>query len=215
MELYAIITHFGLAFSALFTIVNPFSTASVFLGITEGETKKKRIYMSKKATLSAFIILLIFAIAGNYILRFFGITIDAFMIAGGIIVSGIGLNMIHAKRQRLHTEEEKKEAMDKEDVSIIPLAIPMLSGPGAITTSIVLMGNSSGLIEKAIVILAIIFVCLISYVILSRADVLEKRVGTIGRRIIGRIMGLIVLVIGVQFIINGVISILKTSFIGS
>ncbi|MCF7861791.1 NAAT family transporter [Candidatus Woesearchaeota archaeon] len=209
MDIYPLLTHFGLAFSAIFTIVNPFSSASFFLTITEGESKVNRKYMSKKAALCAFFVLLVFAVLGNYILRFFGITINAFMIAGGIIISGIGYSMINTRREKLHTDEEKQEAIDKEDVSIIPMAIPMLSGPGAITTSIVLMGNSLAIIDKVIVILAIAAVCFVSYVVLSRADILDERMGSIGRRIVGRIMGLIVLVIGVQFVIDGVVPIIK------
>ena len=199
-----------LAFSSLFTIVNPFSTASIFLVITKGETKKRRIAMSKKAVITAFFVLLTFAIGGNYILRFFGITIDAFLIAGGIVISGIGIGMINAKPDHLTTEDEKKEAIDKDDISVVPLAIPLLSGPGAITTSIVLMGNASNPFESALVLFSILMVCIVTFVILSKADIIEKRMGEMGRKIIGRIMGIIVLVIGVQFIINGTVSVIRT-----
>ncbi len=200
----------GLAFSSLFTIVNPFSAASIFLAITKGDSKERRMFMSWKASITCFFVLVVFAIGGNLILRFFGITIDAFLIAGGIFISAIGWNMVESKRERLHHPKERKEAMDKEDVSIIPLAIPLLSGPGAITTSIVLMGNASGMMDMLMVILAIFLVSLVSYVVLSNSDILEKKIGELGRRIIGRLMGLIVLVIGVQFVINGTLSIIKS-----
>ena len=198
------IAFFLAAFSSLFTIINPFSAATLFLSITRYDSKQKKMAMARKASFTAAIVLIIFALAGNYILNFFGITIDAFRIAGGIIIGSIGLNMINAKRENLHTEKEKKEAVTKEDVSIIPLAIPMLSGPGAMTTSLVLMRETNSFIDSATLIFAIIIVCLLSYFILSRADYIGRYLGETGKHVTERIMGLIVLVVGVQFVINGI-----------
>lgn len=191
-------------FSALFTIVSPFSTASVFLSISRNDSIEKKRLMAKKASITAAIVLIVFALVGNFILSFFSITIDAFRIAGGIIIGSIGMRMIHTGKEYFNTEKERKEAMKKEDVSIIPLAIPMLSGPGAITTSIVLMARSTGISDVVLLVVAIITVCLVSYFILSRAHMIDKYLGENGRKILDKIMGLIVLVIGVQFIINGV-----------
>ena len=198
------IAFFLAAFSSLFTIINPFSAATLFLSITRYDSKQKKMAMARKASFTAAIVLIIFALAGNYILNFFGITIDAFRIAGGIIIGSIGLNMINAKRENLHTEKEKKEAVTKEDVSIIPLAIPMLSGPGAMITSLVLMREANSFIDSATLIFAIIIVCLLSYFILSRADYIGRYLGETGKHVTERIMGLIVLVVGVQFVINGI-----------
>lgn len=195
---------FLLAVSSLFTIVNPFSTVPVFLAITEGETRNKRIKTARKASLAAVIVLAVFAVGGNYIMRFFGITIESFLIAGGIIVGVIGYQMMNSTREKLHSEKERAEAIGKGDVSIVPLAIPLLSGPGAITTSIVLMGQGGGFLGGVAVIATIIVVCALSFVVLANAELLERSIGEMGRRIIQRIMGLIVLVIGVQFIIDGV-----------
>ena len=198
------IAFFLAAFSSLFTIINPFSAATLFLSITRYDSKQKKRVMARKASFTAAIVLIVFALAGNYILNFFGITVDAFRIAGGIIIGSIGLNMINAKREILHTEKEKKEAVTKEDVSIIPLAIPMLSGPGAMTTSLVLMRETNSFIDSATLIFAIIIVCLLSYFILSRADYIGRYLGETGKHVTERIMGLIVLVVGVQFVINGI-----------
>lgn len=192
------------AFIALFTIINPFSTASVFLTIARGASKSDMKYMAQKASLTAAIVLTVFAFAGQAILSFFGITIPAFLIAGGIIISVIGFNMIQAKREAFGSDEEKKAAIDKDDVSIIPLAIPMLSGPGAITTTIVLTGNNPGVLPKLIIIGAIAISCLISYIILANASILEKHLGKNGQRVIDRLMGLLVMVIGIQYLINGI-----------
>jgi multiple antibiotic resistance protein len=195
---------FVAAFSSLFTIINPISAASVFISITEGDTKKKREYIAKKASITAAIVLVIFALVGNFILSFFGITIHAFMIAGGIIVASIGYKMVTAQREYFHNPKEHKEAVAKDDVSIIPLAIPMLSGPGAMTTSIVLMGETNGLFQIALLFLAIITVCLLTLVILRNAYRIDKYLGINGRKVVERIMGLIVLVVGIQFIVNGI-----------
>jgi multiple antibiotic resistance protein len=204
MNLEPLLLFFAASFSALFTIVNPFSTASIFLTVTRNDSMEKKKFMAKKACITAAIVLILFALIGNFILSFFSITLDAFKIAGGIIIGSIGMNMIHAGREHFHSDRERKEAMKKEDVSIIPLAIPMLSGPGAITTSIVLMGKTTGILDVILLITSIISVCLISYFVVSRANIIDKFLGENGRKIIDKLMGLIVLVIGVQFIINGI-----------
>ncbi|MBL7055813.1 MarC family protein [Candidatus Woesearchaeota archaeon] len=204
MELHILLAFFIASFSALFTIINPFSTASVFLSITKGDKEHKRDQMAKKACMTAATVLIVFALIGTFILQFFSITVEAFRIAGGIIVSIVGIRMVYAKRTILHTEKERKESLEKEDVSVIPLAIPMLSGPGAMTTVIVLMSESPNYINKGIVLVAILIVCLLSYIVLSKASIIDKYLGETRRRVIDRIMGLIVLVVGVQFVINGV-----------
>jgi multiple antibiotic resistance protein len=200
------------AFSSLFTIMNPFSTVFIFLTITKGNTKKEKAAIVKKACVTAAVVLVVFGIAGSHILSFFGITIDAFRIAGGIIVAAIGFQMIHTGKREFHSHKERKEAIDKEDVSVIPLAIPMISGPGAITTTIVLMDDSPMILDKIFVIGAILAVTLISYIVLSRASTVQKFLGETGRNVINRIMGLIVLVVGVQFIINGARNVLIPLF---
>ena len=203
------IAFFIAAFSSLFTIINPFSAATIFISITRFDSRRKKMAMARKACLTAAIVLVVFALAGNYILNFFGITVDAFRIAGGIIIGSIGLSMINAKRDHLRTEKEKNEAVTKEDVSIIPMAIPILSGPGAMTTSLVLMREANSVIDAATLIFAIIIVCLLSYFILSRADYIGKYLGETGKHVTERIMGLIVLIVGVQFVINGIEGLLQ------
>src|SRR3989344_8746695 len=130
------IAFFVLTFSSLFTIINPVSAASVFLSITRGDSNLKRAIMAKKASITTAFVLILFAFAGNTVLDFFGITIEAFKIAGGIFIGLIGMTMLLSKHEHFHSPKEKKEAMEKEDVSIIPLAIPLMAGPGAMTTTI-------------------------------------------------------------------------------
>jgi multiple antibiotic resistance protein len=192
------------AFVALLTIVNPFSTASVFLTITTGDSKKKKWMMARKATIIAAFTLIIFALIGQYILNFFSITIDAFRIAGGILIAGVGIRMIKGTRLRFASEKDKKEAAKRSDISIIPLGIPLLAGPGSMTTSIALMGDAGSIIKISSVIVSIILVCIVSYYVLKKSDYVDKVLGETGMKVVDRVLGLIVMVVGVQFIINGI-----------
>lgn len=131
--------------------------------------------------------------------------LGAFRIAGGILLFSIAMNMLYAQRSgaRITSAEEQRES-GKEDVSIIPLAIPLLSGPGAITTVVVLKKQSRGIFEDLTIVLSIVIVCLISYFIFKRAEAVINRLGETGLRVFARLMGLILAVIAVQFVINGI-----------
>ncbi|MBI3611175.1 MAG: NAAT family transporter [Nitrospirae bacterium] len=132
------------AFVSLFAIVDVIGNTPMFLSITPRNTHAERITMATKAAVAVFVILTVFAFLGNHLFQFFGITIDAFRIAGGLILLKISLDMVEAKSLRTrHTPEEDQEGLAKEDVAIIPLAMPMLSGPGAISTVIVLTAQAT------------------------------------------------------------------------
>ncbi|MEK6923250.1 MAG: NAAT family transporter, partial [Nanoarchaeota archaeon] len=126
-----------LSLASLFSIINPLSAATVFMSITKSNTLKEKHAMAKKSVFIAAVILIFFALAGNYILQFFSITLEAFRIAGGLLIGYIGFEMLHYGKKPFKSKKEEREAVLKKDVSIVPLAIPMMSGPGAITTSIV------------------------------------------------------------------------------
>lgn len=209
MDIATTQTFFVIAFTSLFTIINPFSTASVFLTITKGDSKKEKTAMAKTACLAAALILVVFAFGGTLILDFFNISLDAFKIAAGLLVAGVGIKMIHSKREHFHSPKHKKQAMEKEDISIVPLAIPMMSGPGAMTAAIVLAGESTSNLDTISLIAAIIAVCLLTYIILANSNIISKYLKETGQQVINKVMGLIVLVIGVQFIINGITNILS------
>ena len=199
-----VITFFIGAFVSLFIIINPFSTASVFHALSRENTKKKNKLISKRAVLTAIMVLVIFVFLGDLLLKTFNISIEAFKIASGILVLGIGYNMIYKGNQHFRNPEERKHAEEKEDISIIPLAIPMLSGPGAIATALVLMENANGNpISILSIIVSIIIVCVIAYFLLIRAHIIDKYLGKIGINVIDKILGLIVLVMGIQFILSG------------
>jgi multiple antibiotic resistance protein len=128
-----------LCFSSLLAIINPLSAAPMYLALTDGYTPEHRRRTLRSGILTAFLVLVVFALLGGTIFQLFGITIDAFRIAGGILFFGIGMDMLQAKRTRgKATEEEEREATTKEEVGITPLGVPMITGPGAITTVIVL-----------------------------------------------------------------------------
>ncbi len=195
------------AFISLFTIINPFSTASVFHTITKGNNRKENKRIAKKACLTAIFVMIFFIFLGDYVLHFFSISLEAFKIASGLLVFGIGYKMIKVGNRHVETKEEKKHAETKEDISIIPLAIPMMSGPGAIATALVLMESALGFASSLAIVSLVVSIVLISaiaYFLLINAHALDKILGENGVRVIDKLLGLIVLVIGVQFIINGI-----------
>ena len=195
---------YAASFVSLLTIVNPFSITSLFLSITQGDSAEKKRIMAKRASVTAAAVLIVFALVGDFILSIFSVTLDAFRIAGGLLIVNIGVRMISGTREQLRSEKEKKEAKEKDDVSIIPLAVPLLAGPGAMTTAIALMSEAGTIIRVGMLMLAIIIVCFISYFVLIKADLVNRFLGETGGKVVERVLGLIVMVVGVQFIINGI-----------
>ncbi len=193
-----------LCFTSLLAIINPLSAAPMYLALTDGYTPANRRRTLRNAMLTAFAVLLVFALLGGTIFQLFGITIDAFRIAGGIIFFGIGMDMLQAKRSRVKaTEEEEEEGRRKEDVGITPLGIPMITGPGAITTVMVLMTQAADGPRVGIVLGAVVVVLGIAWAVLTAAPRLVRFFGQTGLNVMTRIMGLLVTVIAVQFIVDG------------
>lgn len=194
-----------LCFSSLLAIINPLSAAPMYLALTEGYAPAQRRRTLRSAVLTAFVVLAVFALLGGFIFQVFGITLDAFRIAGGIIFFGIGMDMLQAKRTRgKTTEEEEQEGRTKEDVGITPLGIPMITGPGAITTVMVLMTQATDAVRVAVVFAAVGVVLAIAWLVLTAAPRLVRFFGQTGLNVMTRIMGLLVTVIAVQFIVDGV-----------
>jgi multiple antibiotic resistance protein len=193
-----------LCVTSLFAIINPLSAAPVYVSLTSGYTAAHRERTLRTAVLTATAVLLVFTFLGGTIFQLFGITIDAFRIAGGIIIFAIGMDMLQAKRSRgKATEEEQAEAMTKEEVAITPLGIPMIVGPGAITTVMVLMTEAHTAAHVAIILLAIAIVLGSIYITLGAGQRLVDFFGQTGLNVMTRIMGLLVAVIGVQFVVDG------------
>ncbi len=190
--------------TSLLAIVNPLSAAPMYLALTAGYSAEHQRRTLNNAIITAFAVMAIFALIGGAIFQLFGITIDAFRIAGGIIFFGIGMDMLQAKRSRVKaTDEEEREASTRADVGVTPLGIPMLAGPGAITTVMVLMTQAATTARVGIVFAAIVVVLIIAWASLSAAPRLIPKLGQTGLNVITRIMGLLVAVIAVQYIIDG------------
>lgn len=194
-----------LSFWSLFVIVDPIGLVPAFLAMTEESSRGDRIRMAKLASIVTFFVLLLFAVGGNLILKSFSITIPAFEIAGGIILLKIALDMLQARRTALkETPEEQAEGLTKDDIAITPLAVPMLAGPGAITTVVLLAQQSSSFLQTSIVAINIFVVSLITFLVLRTAASKSSIFSAITLKIISRLMGLLLAAIAVQFILNGI-----------
>jgi multiple antibiotic resistance protein len=193
-----------LSFTSLLAIVNPLGAVPLYVTLTAPYTPAHRGHTLRRAIFTGTFVLLAFALAGTYILQFFGITRQAFQIAGGILFFAVGWDMLQARRSRVKTtEDEETESAQKEDVGIIPLGFPMLAGPGAITTVIALNGQAESIIDSGAVYVSILLVLGICWVTLAAAPLLTRRMGRTGMNVMTRLMGLLVMVIGAQFVING------------
>lgn len=187
---------------ALLPITNPVSTAALFLSITGERTKKERREQALKASVYAFAILIAFLITGTLIMEFFGISIPGLRIAGGVMVIRVAFSMLKAETKQVG-QDEKREARRKEDVSFTPLAMPSLSGPGAIAVTIGLAAGTERYIDFSAIILGIFLVILAAYLTLSAADKILKLLGKMGINALSKIMGFLLLAVGIQFLING------------
>jgi MarC family membrane protein len=193
-----------LAVSSIFFLVDPFAAIPSFIAITSGADPQRQRRMARRAAITCFIVLTTFALAGKLIFRMFGITLPAFEIAGGVILLLIGIDMIEAKRSPTQESiDETTEATSKDDAGIVPLGIPMLAGPGAISSVMVLVGQALRLWELLVVLGSIAVTAWISYSVLSGADRLRRIMGETGIRILVRIMGLLLVALAVQFFVNG------------
>lgn len=193
-----------LALSSIFFLVDPFAALPTFLAVTAGQDNAKRVRTARKASLTAFVILSTFALAGTYIFKLFGISLPAFEIAGGIILLLIGLDMLEAKRSATQeTGDEAAAAATKDDVGIVPLGIPMLAGPGSITSVMVLVGQAQSKWQMAAIYLAIAVTAAICWLVLGSASRVASVLGDTGIRILVRVMGLLLVALAVQYFVNG------------
>ncbi|HIX75447.1 MAG TPA: MarC family protein [Candidatus Parabacteroides intestinipullorum] len=192
-----------LCFTSFFTLVNPLGTMPIFLSMTDGLSNEERQAIARKATFVAFIILSAFTISGQYLFQFFGISTNGFRIAGGFIIFKIGYDMLQAHFTHIKLNEQEQQHY-ANNISITPLAIPMLCGPGAIANGIVLMEDANGLLMKATLIAVICLVFLITYTILRASTRLVKLLGETGNNVLMRLMGLILMVIAVECFVSGI-----------
>ncbi len=192
-----------LCFTSFFTLANPLGTMPVFLTMTKELSEEERRNIVKRATIVAFITLLIFTVFGQFLFLFFGISTNGFRIAAGFIILKIGFDMLQARytNAKLKDEEIKSYA---NDISITPLAIPMLCGPGAIANGIILMEDADTWVMKGVLVGVIALIYVIAYFILRASTRLVSILGETGNNVMMRLMGLILMVIAVECFVNGV-----------
>jgi multiple antibiotic resistance protein len=194
-----------LVLTSVLFIVDPFATVPSFLAMTERDTPEMRRTLARRGAWTCAIALTAFGLGGSLIFKIFGITIGAFKIAGGVLIGLNALDMVQARRsQQRETAVEKAEGIQKEDIGIMPLGVPMLAGPGAISTVMVLALGSKSLITTIALYLSIALTAFISYHTLAAATLVERRLGQTGMRILTRLMGLILCAIAIQFVLDGI-----------
>jgi multiple antibiotic resistance protein len=191
------------AFISILFLVDPPGTVPAFISLTAKYTPEKRRKTALVASLTTTLTLAGFAAIGNYIFRVLGLTLPAFQIAGGLILFLVALDMIRAQRLTQEDPEEMKESEEAADVAVAPLAIPMLAGPAALSTVAVLMAQAQNAGEVSLVFLSILLTGLITFVTLRLAEPIQRRLGKTGIHILGRVLGLVLAGIAVQFVLNG------------
>ena len=201
---------------AVFAIVNPVGNISFFVALTNGYTREERNAVIRKTILVSGGVLAVFALLGNYIFHFFSITIPAFRIAGGILLLTIAFSMLQGSHPKAKvTERDKEEALQREAIGIVPLGIPMFAGPGSITTVMIYIADATdsttGTTDWMLIMfvfLAILVTMILSYVLLYYGEVLFEKIGRMGTLAFSRIMGIILVAMAVQFILDGFVTFL-------
>ena len=199
-----------LCISTLFSLINPIGIAPIFITLTERFSVSQQRKIAKKGVLTGFLILVTFAYMGSYIFSLYSISIDAFRIMGGIIFFRSGLKMLESIVPRTRTTPaETEEGLEHDDIAISPIGIPIVTGPGAITAAMILAGQTKSSVEQLILFLAILFVLFVTLIIFYTAPLIFKKIGSSGSRLIQRLMGIILMVIAVQFVIDGVTNVVN------
>lgn len=209
-----------LACSSLFAVIDPLGCIPFFSGLTSGMDRRRKARVLGRALVVSFGVLTVFTLLGQQLLHVFGITIDAFRIAGGVIFFGIGLDMLQSQPRRWRTGIRRAYAEDhphsddrpvgNDDPSVTPLAIPLLAGPGSITTVMVLVPQAPGGLGPLLVLGAVLAILVLTGGVLMGADTVLARLGSSGLRIIEKLMGLLLTVIAVQLIIDGVVPVVRS-----
>ncbi len=198
-----LLTLWLLYFTSFITLMNPLGVMPVFMSMTSDLDRKQRRTTAFKALLTAFSTLIVFAFGGQMLFDFFGISVSGLKVVGGILFFIMGYDMLNARLSRMKIGEEDVKTY-VEDISITPLGIPMIAGPGSITNAIILMDQSKQMNEKIILITAILAVCLIVLTILLSATKIMRILGETGNKVLMKLMGLIVMVIAVEFFFTGI-----------
>jgi multiple antibiotic resistance protein len=202
-------------FAALFSVMNPLGTVPIFVGLTKEDTPAERSKTSLLTSINIFVILVISFFTGRYLLQFFGISIESLRIAGGLIIVTSGFALLtgsFSKHKGMDKQRVKDDAFQREGVSLTPLAIPMLAGPGSISLLIGMFEEYNANSERIIAVLAILAVCLATFAVHKSSHFIVKYLGASGINAISRIIGFIVIAIGIEYISSAVITVLGKVF---
>ena len=193
-----------LAFTSLFVVVDPLATAPAFIAMTRSDPPAAKLRMARLACAVAAGILMLFALTGQWIFTIMGITLPAFQIAGSILLLRIALDMLYARRSATReTNEEVEAGAAKDDIAISPLGVPMLAGPGAISTALILLNQARGVEQHVALVVCVLAVCAASYVIFHFAVRHVDRLNPLALKLVSRLMGLLLAAVAVQFAISG------------
>ncbi len=202
--MHDVLTFTALSFSAIFFVVDPIAVIPIFIAMTQGDSDAKRQRTARRACFVAGGVMAVFAVFGTLIFKVFGVSLSAFKVAGGLLLLITSVDMLRAQPSRTRTTPgEEEEGAQKEDIAIVPLGMPLLAGPGAIATSVVVMGRATHIWYSAIVIVCIAATSAITYWMLRAAKRINALLGQTGVAVLGRVMGLMLAAIGMQFVFDG------------
>lgn len=202
---------FIFTFGALFSVMNPIGSVPIFLSLTQNDSRRSKNRIALWTSINVLIILIVSFFAGRYILNFFGISIDVLRIAGGLIIcmSAYGLLMGATGKQRGVSKKVTSDAQHRSDISLTPLAIPMMAGPGAMSLLIAMFQDYPNFWDKIIIVSAILTSCLVIFIVLSSSNYISRLLGASGIVAVSRIVGFLVMAIGIQYIVNSLVVIFK------
>jgi multiple antibiotic resistance protein len=199
------LSHFWLlAFSSFFTLINPLGVMPVFLSLTAELSAKERLQVATKSIIVAFLVILFFALTGQFIFRFFNISIHSLRVVGGVIFFVIGMDMLQARISKVEVKDTEIKKKYMKDISITPMAIPILCGPGAITNAIILMEDAVNYRQQITLLVAVIAVMSITYIGLIGSSRIIRFIGETLNTVLMRLMGLIIMVIAVEYFFAGI-----------
>lgn len=205
------LTFFLATLGSLFSLVNPLGAVPIYLTLTTNMTEKTRELMARKTALWFLLILVLFFFAGTWILDFFGISLNALRIAGGLIIVNSGYGLLNSKfQERRINNEIEEEATESEDISFTPMAMPMLSGPGSISLLIGLFAQQSEWVSRGLIVGVVAMMAILIWAVLHFAPFLYRVLGRGGLAALSRIMGFLVMSIGIEMLISGLVSLVSS-----